>query len=430
MGFFSKERPMTLVVYYAISAILLGLWISSNSAQGYRSLESHGALSELPDDTRAARDDASLTNSVELPPEITESTDVQLALLQASLPKLYHSPEIFTLSYEEMWNQMQVWIYPSQEGSARYEHKYYDDSQGDVMEELTSTADLFFRLLTRSEFVTENPKQAQLFLMPVSMDALWVDLGPSGVAEQFKRYIQKLRMDFPFWDLSLGADHLYLSCHAFDRNSKHRNILELGKNTIQAACAPLRHNQNFYPHKDLVFPEYRPVTQEEIHAAFAGAERTTVAYFAASTLDVGVDVGFDMEMDPSPHRSSVYAKLARSKFCVSLPPHDALNVVDALRFGCVPVLVSKSVFRDLPFQGFLNWRQFALVLGVEDLPNLKTILTNVSDEKYREMQYLGYQASKHLEWNNPPVAYDAFHMTLLELWVRRHSIKYARRTTA
>lgn len=43
------------------------------------------------------------------------------------------------------------------------------------------------------------------------------------------------------------------------------------------------------------------------------------------------------------------------------------------------------------------------------------------------MQYLGHEARKHLEWNNPPVPYDAFYMTLLELWERRHSIKCGRR---
>lgn len=426
MGLFSKERALLVFVSYTISVLLLGLWISSISVCGLRSLDSLDGLYEFPDEiTRDADDNTSLPIS---PLQISET---ELQALQGSLPKLYHSPEIFTLSYEEMSKRMQIWIYPPQE--SRYEHKY-DRSIG-VTEDLSSTADLFFRLLSRSEFVTENPKQAQLFLLPISMDSLWLDLGPTGVADQCKRYVQKIRTDFPFWDRSLGADHFYLSCHAFDRTSKHRNFLELGKNTIQASCAPLRHKQMFYPHKDMVFPEYKPVSPQQIHAAIAerGTERTTLAYFAAlrdASQLPNPDADFEVESDPSPRRSSVYAKLARTKFCVSLPPHDALSVVDALRFRCVPVVVTESVLHDLPFQGFLDWRQFVLVLGVEDLPNLKAILLGVAPAKYAEMQYLGHQASKHLEWNNPPVPYDAFHLTLLELWVRRHSIKYDRREAA
>lgn len=433
----ARDRSLSVVRYYSISALVVGFWllascvwvpaeVSTEVMRPYdygRQFAHTRALTSLETEADEAEGLDPLS-----PLETASEGDV--AALQASLPRLYHSPEIFALSYDEMWNQMQVWVYPEQEGSERYEHRYDGDEKG-VTEELSSAADLFFRVLKRSEFVTESPAHAHLFLMPVSIDALWVDLGPTHVTDQLRRYLQKIRTDYPFWDSSLGADHLYLSCHAFPYNSKHRNILEFGKNAIQAACSPLRQNQQFYPHKDMVFPEYKPVTEDEIRTALATrTERTTLAYFPAGATEVFSDADFDVESDPSPHRSSVYAKLARSRFCVSFPPYEALSVVDALRFGCVPVLVSKTVFHDLPFQGFLRWREFVIVLGVEELPNLKAILGGVAAEKYRQMQYLGYQASKHLEWNNPPVAYDAFHMTLLELWVRRHSIKYARRTVS
>lgn len=412
---------------YAVSALIVGFWLVASAlwVPGRVKVEGiHGrGLKSL--ESEADEADESVPEGLDPLSPLEMVSEEELAGLQASLPNLYHSPEVFALSYDEMWTQMQVWVYPEQEGSAKYEHRYEGQ---EITEELTSTADLFFRLLTRSEFVTESPSHAHLFLMPVSIDALWVDLGPTNVAEQLRRYLQKIRTDYPYWDSSLGADHLYLSCHAFEHNSKHRNVLEFGKNAIQAACSPLRHNQQFYPHKDMVFPPYKPISEDEIRAALVGrTERTTLAYFAAGIPEVS-DPAFEVEADPSPHRSSVYSKLARSKFCVSIPPYEALSVVDALRFGCVPVLVSKAVFHDLPFQGFLDWRQFAVVLGVEELPSLKSVLESVPPAKYRQMQYLGHQASKHLEWNNPPVAYDAFHMTLVELWVRRHSIKYARRT--
>ncbi|KAK2978748.1 hypothetical protein RJ640_003907 [Escallonia rubra] len=31
---------------------------------------------------------------------------------------------------------------------------------------------------------------------------------------------------------------------------------------------------------------------------------------------------------------------------------------------------------------------------------------------------------KHFQWNSPPIRYDAFHMVMYDLWLRRHVIKY------
>lgn len=314
------------------------------------------------------------------PVSVWDMAEPDFLALHRSLPKLYHSPEVFTLSYEEMWIQLQIWVYPSQAGNTSYEHKF--DGRKDVMEELSSTADLFSRLLLRSKFSTELPQKAQLFLLPFSIDALRVDLGPSRISDHLRRYVQNVRTSYPYWNLSLGANHFYLSSQAFENNNQHRNVLELEKNSIQAACAPLRQNQNFYPHKDFIFPRYKPITQTEFYAALEGrTSRTILAYFGGTLADTPAlvfildawksDPDFEVEVDPSPHRISVYRQLARSKFCVNVPSRDTFDFVDAIRFGCVLVLLSKSVFLDLPFQGFLDWRQFAVILSMEDLPNQK-----------------------------------------------------------
>jgi len=104
------------------------------------------------------------------------------------------------------------------------------------------------------------------------------------------------------------------------------------------------------------------------------------------------------------------------------------NVVDALRAGCVPVLLSDTLFYDLPFQDILKWHEFAVVMGASEMGRVKEVMTSMPAGEYKRMQYLGMQASLHMQWNDPPKAYDAFHMTMFELWVRRHSVKYARRT--
>lgn len=369
----------------------------------------------------------------------SESSGPDEAFLQESLSQLYHSPYVFSLNYEEMMQKLQISVYSSL--SDKYvEHKY--DGGSEVNKELSSTADFFFRSLARSKFLTRDPEQAQLFLLPVSIDSLWIEGGPDKVAGELRRYVQKVRDDHPYWDRALGADHFYLSCHAYP-HVNHRNFLELSKNAIQVACSPLRKNQHFFAHKDIVFPDYRPDNWKETSDFLSKlARRTKLAYFSCPpegdpTLATSIpkewasDPDFLVESDSTADSLSIHNKVAASKFCVSASSHDTSSVIDYLRLGCVPVFISKFVLHDLPFQDILNWHAFSVVLaGTTDISNLKGVLMDIPDTTYRSMQYLGHQAIKHLEWNTPPLAYDAFHLTLYELWVRRHSIKYPSKNRA
>jgi hypothetical protein len=346
--------------------------------------------------------------------------------LQSSLPLLYHLPQIFALNYQEMAENLRVYTYPnSQTGSKNDSYEYIAaneaESQGVDSEESTTTG--FFNLLARSanRFLTRNPDEAHLFLLPVSIDALHSALGAEGVGNHLRHYVQTIRDNYKFWDRSLGADHFYLASHGFE-SVNHRNNLELAKNAVQVACSPLGPNQAFYPHKDIVIPHSRAIPAPS-------AARSTLAYvnldLAQSPLLPHAwksDSEFVVEQsDPSP-ASSVFAS---SKFCISLSMR---NVVDALRHGCVPVVVSDSIIYDLPFQDVLNWREFSVVIGTEEMADVTGVFTSMAPAKYATMQYLGLQASKHMEWNDPPAAYDAFHMTMFQLWMRRHSVKYARRS--
>lgn len=383
------------------------------------------------------------TPDQELPLSAVDSSETlgpDEAFLQESLSQLYHSPHVFSLNYEEMMQKLQISVYSSPSDNKYVEHKH--DGGSEVNKELSSTADFFFRSLARSKFLTRDPEQAQLFLLPVSIDALWIEVGPEKVAAELRRYVQKVRDDHPYWDRSLGADHFYLSCHAYP-HVNHRNFLELSKNAIQVACSPLRKNQHFFPHKDIVFPDYRPDNPKGT-SDFPpkAAQRTKLAYFSCPpegdpTLASSIpeewtsDPDFLVESDSTADSWSIQNKVAASKFCVIASSHDTSSIIDYLRLGCVPVFISKFDLHDLAFQDILNWHAFSVVFaGATDISHLKDVLTDIPDTTYRRMQYLGHQAIKHLEWNTPPVAYDAFHLTLYELWVRRHSIKYASRNRA
>ncbi|CAM6018213.1 unnamed protein product [Sphagnum balticum] len=361
--------------------------------------------------------------------------------LQGSISRLYHSPKVLALNYKEMMEEFKIFVYPVQN-----ESRYELGMSGMMMEEgavepSSSTSDFFFKTLVESEVVTEDPEEAQLFFLPVSIDRMLNDLDLDRVGLQLRRYVARTREQYEYWNRTLGADHFYLSCHGFPADG-HRNFLELRKNAIQVACTPLRATQGFFPHKDIVMPPYRPIGEEDSSAPFEEgiakkkqALQTTLVYYndpfgdddpalQLALADWKSDPDFDLKSE-SLELPQYYHKLGTSRFCLSITPHKTLDLVDSLRLGCVPVLISNSGFSGLPFQDILNWQEFSVVLELKDIRNLKHILTGITSANYQRMQYLGQQASKHMEWNVDPLPYDAFHMILYELWLRRYCIRYA-----
>lgn len=349
----------------------------------------------------------------------TEEPDQDLDL-QSSLPQLYHTPQVFALNYKDMIENLRVFIYPNSQ-NATYEFDVTGDTPVPVDSDSQSEV-LFFNLLAKrpNAFVTKDPEEAHLFFLPLSFTAMLTNLGPAAVGVHLRHYLQSIRYSFPFWDRALGSDHFYLTTGAYE-SYNHRNNLEFNKNAIQVARSPLEPQQFFYPHKDIALPSHQQSPNNHLtperrsHLAYVGIPRS----FTPSEWESDSDF-FLESRDGS-------AQLADAKFCVT----DSMrHVVDALRAGCVPVLVSDSLFYDLPFQDVLNWHQFAVVIGTSEMASLKTVLTSMPETTYQKMQYLGQQASKHMEWHDPPAPYDAFHMTLFQLWMRRHSVKYGRRAEA
>ncbi|KAG0612312.1 hypothetical protein M758_6G017800 [Ceratodon purpureus] len=444
MKFPRKQRVIVLTLLYVCAAALMicGVW---STAFPRRFAESRHSFEEAPHLVSGDDDTAILSSSEiwtagarslsstddateESAQEAEQQTSEDEGDLQSSLPQLYHVPQIFALNYEEMTKNMRVYIYPNSQTGSMNDSYEYDATNGNNQlgnsEEATTTG--FFNILAKGkdhQFLTSDPDEAHLFFLPVSIDALHSALGPDGVGNHLRHYIESIRGNYTFWDRSLGADHFYLASRGYE-TVNHRNNLELTKNAVQVACSPLAPNQAFYPHKDIVIPHY-----QNLPASSSSSPRSTLAYINLDLAQSSLlpeawksDSDFVVEASNGSPDASVFES---SKFCVSLSMR---NVVDALRHGCVPVVVSDSIIYDLPFQDALNWHEFSVVIGTEEMADVKSFFTSMSDAKYAKMQYLGLQASKHMEWNDPPAAYDAFHMTMFELWMRRHSVKYSRRS--
>ncbi|GKA88809.1 probable glycosyltransferase [Tanacetum coccineum] len=67
----------------------------------------------------------------------------------------------------------------------------------------------------------------------------------------------------------------------------------------------------------------------------------------------------------------------------------------------------------------LNWDAFSVIVAEKGIPDLKSILTTITDEKYKELQYEVKKVQRHFLWNVKPLKYDLFHMTLHSIWYNR-----------
>ncbi|KAJ6717958.1 EXOSTOSIN HEPARAN SULFATE GLYCOSYLTRANSFERASE -RELATED [Salix purpurea] len=241
-------------------------------------------------------------------------------------------------------------------------------------------------------------------------------------------------MEFPYWDRTLGADHFYVSCAGLGYESV-RNLVELKKNSVQISCFPAPEGR-FVPHKDIILPPLANIAR----ASHAPGNRTAkylvfVRYngIKESNLvnELRSDPDFLIESEPS-NGTTLVGRLASSVFCLFEHGADVSGIGEALRFGCLPVVVMDRPMQDLPLMDVIRWQKIAIFVGSRGgVKEMKRVLESTcKDEECAGRKRLGVVASQHFVWNDTPQPYDSFHMVMYQLWLRRHTIRYARREFA
>ncbi|PKI46611.1 hypothetical protein CRG98_032953 [Punica granatum] len=282
---------------------------------------------------------------------------------------------------------------------------------------------LFHASLMNSPFVTRDPDGADLFFVPLDSDLS---------TRSTSHVVRDLRTELPYWNRTLGADHFYISCSGIGYESD-RNLVELKKNSVQISCFPAPEDK-FIPHKDITLPPFityglvEPQAPVNNSAKYLGFAKHGALKIPEMVVELIKDPDFLIEQEPS-NRVTYEERFRSSKFCLFDYEGDVSGIGEAMRVGCVPVVITVRPIQDLPLIDVLQWQEMAVFLGRDKggVKELKRVLGSVSEDRYEKMRGSGISVGRHFMWNDPPQLMDSFHMVMYQLWLRRHTIRYARR---
>uniref|UniRef100_A0A7N0UB51 Exostosin GT47 domain-containing protein n=1 Tax=Kalanchoe fedtschenkoi TaxID=63787 RepID=A0A7N0UB51_KALFE len=344
---------------------------------------------------------------------------------------MYWNPRTFHRSYLEMEKQFKIYIY--KEGEPPLCH------DGPIKGIYSIEGNVISQLEMDGRFQTNDPEKAHVFLLPFSVTSIVVFVfeGATHDWHPMKRivmdYVKVVSQKYPYWNRSLGADHLMVACHDWGPELSF-SVPNLYNNSIRALCNA-NTSERFIPSKDVTLPEILSETGslEGLVGGPPPSKRDILAFFSGGPdhgpiRPVLLEHWEDKDPDIRAHRylpknMSYYDLLRRSKFCLCPSGYEVASprVVESLYTGCVPVLISSGYVA--PFSDVLNWETFAVILAPEDIPNLKRVLTSISSKQYLKMHKRGLQMRRHFMANFPPKRYDVYHMILHSIWLRRLNVR-------
>lgn len=299
---------------------------------------------------------------------------------------------------------------------------------------------LFITLLSKSKFRTLDPTLATFFLIPARCTAYrksvpnlkaGIQMASTITAEMVTHVMQHS----PYWNASQGADHFYICAHDMGTRVTSAANQNLFRNAIAMVNTADILERTFVVHKDISVPPHPGrgsilwSKMGQGGAPFDPSKRVRLA-FVAGNLSRGPvrpkllelyrhDVDF-LVVDGHMSDRDYMSALKTSTFCLC-PRGNVVwspRVMDALWFGCIPVIIANYYVP--PLYGLVDWSAISITVPESQLSNLKDILLTVSAERVEEMQLAIRKTYEHLTWNDPPKPFDAFHSVLFQLWTKRH----------
>ncbi|KAI3443368.1 hypothetical protein Pfo_000033 [Paulownia fortunei] len=339
---------------------------------------------------------------------------------------VFHDRSLFMEEYKEMNKSLKIYAYPHKKNDPFANVLLPVDSEpgGNYASE-----SYFKKALFKSHFLTNDPSEADLFYLPFSIASLRHDkrVGVGGIQDFIRNYILNISRSYPFWNRTGGADHFYVACHSVGRSAMEKAV-EVKLNAIQVVCSSSYFLPGYVSHKDASIPQIWPrkgspptrsPSERKKLAFYAGAMNSRVREFLVKTWENDSEISVHHTRLKTPYSEA----LLGSKFCIHAKGFEVntARIGDAFYYGCVPVVLADHY--DLPYADILNWNSFSVVFSTMDIPMLKKILQEINANEYVKLQRNVMRVQKHFQWHNLPVDYDAFHMVMHELWLRRSHVR-------
>lgn len=184
---------------------------------------------------------------------------------------VFHDKDLFQEEYKEMNRTLKIYVYPHKKNDpfANVLLPVDYEPAGNYASE-----SYFKKALYKSHFITNDPKEADLFYLPFSIASLRNDkrVGVGGIQDFVKNYVFEISEKYPYWNRSGGADHFYVACHSVGRTAMEKAI-HVKLNAIQVVCSSSYFLSGYVAHKDASIPQIWPRKGVHIHSKNGPSKR-------------------------------------------------------------------------------------------------------------------------------------------------------------
>nr|VDD53152.1 unnamed protein product [Brassica oleracea] len=328
--------------------------------------------------------------------------------------EIYRNPYAFHRSYLLMEKMFKIYVY--EEGDPPIFHY-------GLCKDIYSMEGLFLNFMGNDvlTYRTRDPDKAHVYFLPFSVVMILHHLFDPVVRDKavlervIVDYVQIISEKYPYWNSSDGFDHFMLSCHDWGHRATWY-VKKLFFNSIRVLCNA-NISEYFNPEKDAPFPEINLQTGEinNLTGGLDPMSRTTLAFFAGQShgkirpvlLNHWKEKDKDILVyEDLPGELDYKEMMRKSRFCICPSGHEVASprVPEAIYSGCVPVLISENYV--LPFSDVLNWEKFSVSVSVKEIPELKRILMDIPEDRYKKLYEGVKQVQRHILVNDPPKRYD------------------------